>query len=260
MLKGELRYRAPVSGDRLLAFSALEVKPAHPSVALIEVSAPKTNDSRACAIQVAVRFSSVASKDEASLIGWQIAKDILDRVAFDQNISIEEPAAPEGHFVRVGPDGTEVGSALAFDGITCFMRAHVVMEPDGRDLARLEKRLNARRLKGRTYYPLFRSALKAENPVEKYLALYRILLVIYDDKQQDVDRFFHDEFGDKLTPRPGQKTKPGKPKIKETVFTRLRNEFAHIRKRTRLETTREQMEQHMERLIERAKRAVEKKG
>jgi hypothetical protein len=260
MLTGELIFRAPVSGDRLLTFPTLEVKPVHPSVARIEVTAPKTNDSRACTIQVTVRFSSVTSKDEASLIGWQIAKDILDRVAFDQNISIEEPPAPAGHFVQVALDGGKVGPMQAFDGATCFMRGHVVMEPDVPDLARLGKKLNARRLKGRTYYPLFRTALRAENPVEKYLALYRILLVIHDDKQQDVDGFLHDEFGDKLTPRPGQKTKPGKPKIKETVFTRLRNEFAHIRKRTRLKSTREQMEQHMERLIERVKRAVEKNG
>ena len=259
MLKGELTYRAPVSGDRLLA-SLLEVKHTNPSIARIEVSAPKTNDSRACAIQIVISFTSVASRDEASLIGWQIAKDILDRVAFDQNISIEEPPAPEGHFVQVSLDGTKVGPMQGFDSATCFMRGHVVIEPDVRDLARLGKQLNARRLKGRTYYPLFRSALKTENPVEKFLALYRILLVIHDDKQQDVDRFLHDEFGDKLTLRPGQKTKPGKPKIKETVFTSLRNEFAHIRKRTCLESTRQQTEQHMERLIERVKRAVEKKG
>src|SRR4051794_4696619 len=114
MLKGELNYRAPVSGDRLLAFPAQEVKSAHSSVSRIEVSAPKMNDPRACAIQVAVRFSSVPSRDEASLIGWQIAKDILDRVAFDQNISIEEPPAPEAHFVQVGSDGAEAGPVQAF--------------------------------------------------------------------------------------------------------------------------------------------------
>ncbi len=140
------------------------------------------------------------------------------------------------------------------------MRGFIVVEPDKGELTSLAKKLSARRLKGRTFYPLFRSAMKAENPVEKYLALYRILLVIHGDKQQELDKFLHDEFGDKMTARPGQKTKPGKPKIKETLYTKLRNEFSHIRKRTRLETTRQNMELHMDGLIQRVKRAIKKKG
>lgn len=260
MLNGQLTFLAPVFGHRSIAFEPQMVTPAHSCISRIDVSAPKTTDSRRCKIHITIVFASVASEDEARLIGSQIATNILDRIAFEQNIWIGEPPAPHGHFVNVTSSGTEASVGRAVFGFTAIGVGHALVELDERGLVRLRNKLNARRLKGRTYFPLFRSALGTENPIDRYLALYRILLVIHDDKQQDLDKFLHGEFGDKLTPRPGQKAKPGKPKSKETVFTKLRNEVAHIRKRTRLEITRQQMEQHMEGLIERVKKAIERKG
>lgn len=256
MLKGHLTYAAPVKGDRLIAFPAKEIKPTHASVASITVSAPKPIGSQSGVIQITIKFSSVATEEEAALFAEQIVRNAIDRIAFEHSIWIDDPPVPIGEFTPVS--GKTPGKAFA--GIPMSVRGYMVVEPTGRDLERLTKKLNAKRIKGRLYYPLFRSALRTDNPVDKFLALYRIILLIHKDKQQDVDKFLYSEFKDKLTPRPGQKKQPGKKKIKETVFTKLRNEVAHIRKRTRLEKTRQRMEEYMDELIDRVKRAIEKKG
>jgi hypothetical protein len=79
---------------------------------------------------------------------------------------------------------------------------------------------------GERHFRLFRSALRSTSPVEKFMHLYNILLMFFDDKRQAQERL--DNFIKKI---PNTSAKPilRKPNPNETVYTRLRNEFAHSR-------------------------------
>jgi hypothetical protein len=99
---------------------------------------------------------------------------------------------------------------------------------------------------------LVRRALSTDSVVDRFLQLYRILL----DKcgsQTKTDNWLKKTFGDTLKPRPG-----GSKKQKlEPEFTRVRNDYAHVRHGSSLESTRGEMERLMPDLIERVKKAIE---
>ena len=83
--------------------------------------------------------------------------------------------------------------------------------------------------------------------------LYHILLMLFDDDQPKVDKFILDEDPNvPLTPdpRPNRKTK-------ETIYTRLRNEFGHKRVGVNLDNTKAEMANRLGGLITLTKRAIE---
>jgi hypothetical protein len=83
--------------------------------------------------------------------------------------------------------------------------------------------------------------------------LYHILLILYNDKQIKVDKFIRDE--DPSVPQIQHRLKAqGKM---ETVYTRLRNEFAHKRDNVDLEQTKAEMARRLGDLRMLTKRAIE---
>src|SRR5206468_3507544 len=72
---------------------------------------------------------------------------------------------------------------------------------------------------GEHNYALFRSAMQATSPVEEFMLLYNLLLMLHNDKQGDVDAFIlNEDPGVPTTPNPN----PRSPGFMETVYTRLR--------------------------------------
>ncbi|RLG46061.1 MAG: hypothetical protein DRN92_05945 [Thermoproteota archaeon] len=126
----------------------------------------------------------------------------------------------------------------------------------------IEKRIDSRSVRtelqskdipGSQYLKLFRFALQAPDMVTEFMFLYAILLTIFD-KQGEVDRFIRSIEPDvPYTPR------PDKPRIKETIYTRLRNEVAHPnRPKVDLTKTREEISKVLPKFIFIVKKAIER--
>ncbi len=75
----------------------------------------------------------------------------------------------------------------------------------GVDAATIKKELEQPTHPGEQYYGLFRSARQSASPVEAYMHLYNLLLMLYDDSQKKVDRFIVDQ--DPAVPRTQQPEK-----------------------------------------------------
>ena len=102
---------------------------------------------------------------------------------------------------------------------------------------------------------MYRSALRSTSPVEKFMHLYNILLMLYGDKQAALDAFIvNEEPGVAQTPNPRFLHK--NPQPMETVYTRLRNELGHKRQNVNLDMTKTEMEAHVGGLAAFVKRAM----
>ena len=97
---------------------------------------------------------------------------------------------------------------------------------------------------------LFRSALKNSDPVVRFLCLYNIILLKNGDSQNAVDAYIV-----RRNPNVAQSQSPMKSHVRESVYTRLRNEFAHIRNGASFDATRKEMEQNMDGLTKLAQAA-----
>ncbi len=123
----------------------------------------------------------------------------------------------------------------------------------------MTKQLEQPKTLGREYYRFFRAARQSTSPVVQFMSLYQILLMIFSDKQD-----FVDDFIEKHDPNVPQAAKPPRPKktkkrkrLNETVYTRLRNEFAHKRDGVDIQKTKAEMADWLCGLIALTKGAIE---
>jgi hypothetical protein len=154
------------------------------------------------------------------------------------------------HRVSLNP---QPGVMFAETGIytyTGFPAALVV----GLSVAGLKTELEQVSAPGEQNFGLFRSARQSMSPVEEFMHLYSILLMLFDDDQAKVDKFILDEDPSvPLTPDP----RPNHQWKMETVYTRLRNELRHKRPGVNLDVTKAEMAKHLGGLIALTRRAVE---
>ena len=83
--------------------------------------------------------------------------------------------------------------------------------------------------------------------------LYNLFLMLYNDSQADVDAFIVGQ--DPSVPQTQHPKK--KAGVMETVYTRLRNEFAHIRPGVNIATTKADMANRLGGLRDLTKKAIE---
>jgi hypothetical protein len=161
-------------------------------------------------------------------------------MAFSLSTSVSNPWLESQSFSPVA--GTAGGPITVGQSIGLSTTATVWKRPNAAELLRLEKTLEDQRgnLPAYALMGIFRSALEVRNPVDRFLCLYNILLLKQGDSQARVDAFIRSE-------QPGvvDTASPHKPGVMETVYTRLRNEFAHIRPGTSFTQTRNEMEQQL---------------
>lgn len=98
---------------------------------------------------------------------------------------------------------------------------------------------------GERNFGLLRSARQSGSPVEEFMHLYNVLLMLFNDRQVDVDSFIVAE--DAAVPQTQHPLKA--PGTMETVYTRLRNELAHQRAGVVIDQTKAEMANHLGGLI-----------
>jgi hypothetical protein len=167
---------------------------------------------------------------------------------FNHSNAIENPR-------RTGEQYSPPGAVDAFADVGA--RFGVVL---GIDPAQLKDELEQPYPPGDGNYGLFRSARQSLSPVEEYMHLYHILLMLcnqqyHDEKQRRVDAFMRSE-----EPKVQQTPDPRKPKVMETVYTWLRNELGHKRAGVNLEDTKREMGDKLPGLIALSQRAIIRYG
>ncbi len=243
MFKGSVSFVARIKGNGL-SFPKIMFEPREVGIDQVEIEAPDGNE-----IRSTVHVSSVASAEHGRALAAKVNRVALDRIAFNHGIAIEDARKADDHFSPINPQP----GVLYASGASIAVFAGRASLTVGLGAATLKNELEQPTLPGEQYYGLLRSARQSGSPVEEYMHLYNLLLMLHNDLQNDVDRFIvgHD-------PAVPQTQHPKKRVgVMETVYTRLRNEFAHKRNGVDLATTKEEMVDRLGGLLTLVRRAIE---
>jgi hypothetical protein len=245
MLRGTVNFEATIKGNGV-AFPSFEFNPNEPGVNKVEIEAPNGD-----VIRLRVHFTSVASDSMAKDLAIKVSVAALNRIAFHHQVVIVND--------RMTSLSLSPVTASDSDGARLAATATLVLVGDASRLVLgypaaepVKSQLEQVSPPGEHNYALFRSAIQATSPVEEFMLLYNLLLMLNNDCQDDVDRFIVSEDpGVPRTPSPHRKG------VIETMYTRLRNEVGHRRAGVKLEDTRSEMVGRVAALRALTKRAIE---
>lgn len=241
MFAGRVTFKAEVSS---LRFNAIEVKLPVAGVEKVALEASKSG------ILLSVYLSRTSSKEEAVEVAKTAAENALNRLAITQEVAVGKPVltseelAPIDAMTAVGLQFVTPG--VAYVRVTAHDVNVVRVNPPN-----LKEKLERVSPPGESYFGDFRTAMSASNDTDRFLSLYRVLLMLRGDAQAQVDNFIRSE-------EPGVPHTPS-PRTSgiETVYTRLRNELAHPRTGASLEETRREASRYLHGLMKLVKRAIE---
>ncbi len=243
MFKGSVSFVAGIKGNGL-SFPKIMFVPREAGIDQVEIEAANGNE-----IRSTVHVSSVASAEDGRALAAKVNKVALDRIAFNHGIAIEDARKADDHFSPINPQP----GVLYASGASIAVFAGRASLTVGVGAAILKNELEQPTQTGEQYYGLLRSARQSGSPVEEYMHLYNLLLMLYDDSQNDVDRFIVDH--DPSVPQTQHPKK--KAGVMETTYTRLRNEFAHKRDGVDLAITKDEMVNRLGGLQALVRRAIE---
>lgn len=239
MATGTYEFIVPVAGLRL---EQTKVANLHPSVEKIVV---ETQDDE----QMAVIFhlTNVFTEAEANAVTRDILASIINRLAFELDLSIGEPHLKSSSLPKDASGSSHTFSTSLL--VTWNVVAPVVV-PDSTRRQELAKLLE-QPYRRPDLHSAYRFAGNQSDAVTRFMFLYNILLQLHNDRQKQVDNFIRQE-----TPTVSLSPRPDKPRIVETVYTRLRNQVGHIRAGIPPEQTRTEIEDNVAALQKLVKVAI----
>ena len=247
MYKGTVSFVAEITGNGL-TFPRFDYDPNKPGVAKVEIEGLDGH-----VIGSTVYLSGVQSPESGITLAEQVNTASLDRIAFRENIAIGKARRGKEDF---SPLDEQPGTRVIFAGTGRFeVKGSDVKIIVSRCPAQLREMLEKPTTPGDRSYGLFRSALQSTGPVEEFMHLYHILMVLIKDSQLNIDEYIISE-----EPAVPQTSSPWKPGLNETVYTRLRNEFAHKRGEDNLELTKAEMTKFLGKLRMLVRKAIEEES
>ena len=246
MFRGIVKFSAAIKGEGV-TFPAIVLKASELGIEKVEVEG-QTGSS----IQGTVHIASVLNQEEGRFLATKVIVSTLNRISFLHCLAIENHEITGEDFSPMNGD-TNVFVALSGSyGIRGFPASMPVgIVPDT-----LKAKLERASLPGEAFFNLFRSARLSLSPVEEFVTLYNILLMVCGDSPAKVDAFVRS-----VDPRVPQTPdpRPGYNHM-ETVYSRLRNELAHPSRGANLDVTKAEMAQRVGKLAALTKRAIESHG
>jgi hypothetical protein len=239
MATGTVTFMAPVTG---LQLDSIEISYSLPTVEKLSLETQEGGW-----IKIDFHLSNMFAIEDAEDIAKPILRSIIDRLAFELDVSIGEP------YLR-GATLPKDPSASVYTTTASLPVSWRVLAPDvipdatrRREIAMLLEQPFSRP----DLYSAYRFALNQSDAVARYMFLYNILLQLHSDAQRQVDDFIRQE-----EPNVPQSPNPLNANVMETVYTRLRNEIGHTRAGTTPEQTRSEMEDHIAALQTLVKTAI----
>lgn len=246
MYNGTVQFVATVKGNGV-TFPLFEFNPKKRGVSSVKIEASNGSKNE---IRSTVHLASIASTADGRAVAIAANTSILNRISYVHTVAIENARIVDEEFSNVSPvpGVVEVTAAPSMLSFTGKVKAMIGITP-----VALKMELERASFPGERNFGLFRVALDSESPVEAFMVLYNILLMLNNDKQKDVDAFIVSE-----EPAVLQTQKPGRKRgVLETVYTRLRNELGHKRPKVDLVATKAQMAGHLGGLTALAKKTIE---
>jgi hypothetical protein len=242
MPNGTIRFRAAIRGNGL-TFSPFDFNPNEPGVEKIEIEGNYQDE-----IRTVVHLSTKRSHADAQALAMKVNTAALNRIAFNHDLTIESAKNVGAQFESVD---SQSGNPLLELHDVVYAQDAIRIEV-GIDPSHLKAELEGPPRRGERNYGLLRSARQSASPVEEFIHLYNLLLMILGDKQKSVEAFIVRE-----EPTVPRTQSPKYPRVRESVYTRLRNELAHPRPGTNIESTKTEMAARLHGLIALTKRAIE---
>ncbi|HEX6317490.1 MAG TPA: hypothetical protein VFZ84_01365 [Burkholderiales bacterium] len=254
MYKGVVSFEAEIGRGVGIRFPKVAFRSPAAGVEKVEIEAV-LDEAGNNSVSTAVHLEGVPTQQTGLAIARVVTTSTLNRLAFNQSISIGTPRCTKQEFEAIPQRGLDqVSGWVLVAGATEVSTALGEMKPVlglAPDLVRahLEETTPA----GEGNYGLFRSARQSESRAEEFLHLYLIILMLCGDAQDGVDAWIKSRDPNVAeTPSPD----PRKKGRMETVYTRLRNEFGHKRAGVDLDNTKKEMSEQLERLRELARVAI----
>jgi len=243
MFDGTVNFVAKIKGNGL-TFPLFDFNPNEPGVDRIEIGGPNGDE-----IRSAVHLRSVATQDDGRALAGKVNTSALDRISFFHSLAVENARITGDQFSSANPPpgvlAVTPASYLFLDGSVNFVL--------GISSQQLKIQLEQPTPPGEPNFGLLRSARQSYSPVEEFVHLYNVLLMLFNDRQVDVDSFIVAE-----EPAVPQSQHPQKsPGKMETVYTRIRNELAHPRAGVVIDQTKAEMADRLSGLIALTKLAIE---
>jgi hypothetical protein len=245
MYKGSVDFVTKIKGNGL-TFPRFDFNPHEPGVDKVEVEGSDGD-----VIRSTVHLTTVQSREAGISLATDVNTAALNRIAFCENIAIENARVQRDDFSLLD---VQPGAHVLVAGTGRYvLTGGDVKFTVGRSPERIKAELEQPIAPGERYYGLFRSARQSMGPIEEFMHLYHILLMIYNDKQAAVDAFILS--ADAAVPQTQHPLRT--PGVMETVYTRLRNGFAHKRGGVDLKQTKTEMTDRLGDLRTLTRQAIE---
>jgi hypothetical protein len=242
MFDGTVRFFAEIKKTGL-TFPAVDVDLQQPNVDHLSLVAPDGKH-----IEATVHLRSVPSEGEGKRIATEAVESALDRLSIAERVSINNAVLMSSQFVALA---TQAGGPHVLATVALHLSGSALVER-GISAATVTADLEQAAPPGERNFRLFRAALQSASPVEEFMHLYNILLMIFGDRQAAVDAFIV-----RQDPGVPQSQHPMKaPGQMETIYTRLRNEFGHQRPGVDLSQTKQEMANRVGNLAELTRTAI----
>jgi hypothetical protein len=247
MYNGTVTFRAVITSNGL-KFPSCEF---NPNQASVERGVEKVVIESQSGFEIlsTVQLAGVATERVGRAIANEVLTAVLDRIAFRYSLAIEDSQIVSSWFGPVNPPPGAQVQLHTGELATVGQQADLIF---GIPAADLKAELERTTLPGEPLFSSYRLALQSRSPVEKFMHLYSLLLRFFEDEQTKVDDYIRSQ--DSAVPQ-SPDPRPGRNNM-ETVYTRLRNEFANRRSDVNMQETKVDMEQHVGGLIGLVKQAI----
>lgn len=252
MYKGVVSFEADVRRGVGIHFPQIVFRSPVAGVEKVEVEAIIDEAGRNT-IKTSVYLDTTPTQAEGVATAVDATANALNRLAFNHKLSIGTARVDTQTFEPIAQHVGGGGAAMLAGTSQMTIRAGEVLPQLGVAAEVVKASLEEASPAGQNYYGLFRLACHSESRTEEFLILYLIVLALCGGKrgtQDEVDRWVKGQ--DRAVPE----TRTGRGGKKETVYTRLRNEFGHKRSGVNLDNTKREMASHLERLRELARVAI----
>jgi hypothetical protein len=247
MFKGTVTFCARIKGNGL-TFPLCEFNHGEPGVDKVALIGWNGDE-----ILSTVYLASVETREAGKSLATKVNTAALNRISFLHSIAIENDKIAGSQFSPLDPPfEVQVDAQVHPDTGDYVYVGEAVRLVLGISAESIKVEIEKPSLPGERYYGLLRSARQSLSPVEEFVHVYNILLMLYDDSFMDVDDFILSK-----DPAVPQTPDPRNANRKETVYTRLRHELAHARAGVNMDSTKAEMTKRVSELIALTKQAIE---
>src|SRR5262245_53253515 len=169
MVRGTVTYYSSIPR---LTFERFQINPGCPDVELLELELAEDY-----VLQLVVHTSHVVSQDDGIHKSEVAVEKVLNRLAYTLGAHVADASFIKATF----EDVSGLGPPITIHRPAGFVAACVVSHGGQNFLTKVKTALEKPVRVGERHFGLFRSAMKTENPGERFLSLYHILLLLYND-------------------------------------------------------------------------------